>query len=51
VEVVVHDVDKERRVHELRYEFLRRRVVFIKFGPLCTQFEGLILCKNLFNRT
>jgi len=24
VEVVVHDVDKERCVHELRYEFLRR---------------------------
>lgn len=47
VEVIVHDIDEERCIHEVRNKFLRRWVVLIKHGPLCTQFKGLVLCESV----
>lgn len=43
VEVVVYDVDKERGVHNIGYQFPRRRVRLIHLGPLLSEFESLIL--------
>lgn len=43
MEIIVHDVNEERGLHEVGDEFLRGRIILVEFGPLGAQFEGLIL--------
>jgi hypothetical protein len=43
VEVVVHDVDEEASVHQLRNHLAGGRVVIVELGPLLPELERLIL--------
>lgn len=43
VEVVVHDVDEEASVHQLRDHLAGGRVVIVELGPLLPELERLIL--------
>ena len=48
LEVVVHDVDEEVRVHEVRDEAARGRVGLVVFGPLAAEFVGFVLLTSTF---
>ena len=43
LEVVVHDVDEEVRVHEVRDEAARWRVGLVVLGPLAAELVGFVL--------
>ena len=45
--VVVHDVDKEEAVHELRDELAGGRVGFVVLGPLTAEFVRFVLYVQL----
>ena len=45
--VVVHDVDKEEAVHELRDELAGGRIGFVVLGPLTAEFVRFVLYVQL----
>lgn len=47
VEVIVHDVDEERGIHEVGYQLSGRCVRIVHLRPLLPEFESLVLISML----